>query len=241
MFPYSIFLICSGLALSLAERFWPRTSQPLLRRGFFFDLLYLFFNAEVVGALVAIWITNHLPASIIFPFRETLQLGWLSQQSVAIQTLALLLVKDFFQWNVHHLMHLVPVLWQFHKTHHSTVDMDWLSNWRFHWVEIVVYQFVLYVPATLLGFSSEAAFGCAVISTAFGHFAHANLHVRIGIFKYIFNSPELHVWHHVHPDHGPQHRNFAITFSFWDWLFRTAYLPAEQPRRLGIRESEISL
>lgn len=119
--------------------------------------------------------------------------------------------------------------------------MDWLGNWRFHWVEIVVYQLVLYVPATLLGFSGAAAFGCAVIGTAFGHFAHANLRVRIGFLKYIFNSPELHAWHRVHPGHGPQHRNIAITFSFWDWLFHTAHLPAENPKRLGIREAEISL
>ncbi len=239
MLSYSIFLIASGLLLSLAERIWPREArQGFLRREFGLDLLYLFFNAEVVGALVAIWITRTLPPATILPLRNLFELNGLAAQPLWLQTVVLLVSKDFLQWLVHNLMHRVPALWQFHKTHHSSTDMDWLSNWRFHWFEIVVYQMVLYVPATLLGFSAEAAFGCAIISTAVGHFAHANLRVRIGFLKYIVNSPEMHTWHHVHPDAGPQDRNFAITFAVWDWLFRTDYLPAEFPKRLGIREAE---
>jgi sterol desaturase/sphingolipid hydroxylase (fatty acid hydroxylase superfamily) len=134
---------------------------------------------------------------------------------------------------VHNVLHRVPALWEFHKVHHSTVEMDWLSNWRFHWLEIVVYQTVLYLPATLIGFSSAAAFGCAVISTTLGHFAHANLRWRVGPLRYFINSPEMHVWHHVHPECGPQNRNFGISLSLWDWMFRTAYLPDRDPERLG--------
>jgi len=63
----------------------------------------------------------------------------------------------------------------------------------------------------------------------------------LGPLKYILNSPEMHAWHHVHPDHGPQDRNFGITFVAWDWLFGTAFLPAEAPQRLGIREAADSV
>ncbi|MEZ4987024.1 MAG: sterol desaturase family protein [Saprospiraceae bacterium] len=45
----------------------------------------------------------------------------------------------------------------------------------------------------------------------------------------IFNSPELHIWHHAH-DLPEQHRqgvNFAITLALWDYLFQTDYLPHE--------------
>ena len=45
----------------------------------------------------------------------------------------------------------------------------------------------------------------------------------------IFNSPELHIWHHAHD--LPQERrygvNFALTLAIWDYLFGTAYLPHE--------------
>lgn len=131
-------------------------------------------------------------------------------------------------------MHRVPVLWRIHRLHHSTEQMDWLSNWRFHPLEILVYQMVLYVPATLLGFSAEAAFGCAVVSTTLGHFAHANLRWRLGPLKYLINTPEMHVWHHVHPDSGPVNRNFGVSLSIWDWLFGTAHAPDQPPARLGL-------
>ena len=97
-----------------------------------------------------------------------------ARQPEWLQLLALLVVKDFIQWHVHFALHHIPALWEFHKTHHSTEVMDWLSNWRFHWLEIVVYQTVLYLPANLLGMSPPVTFGCAVISTTIGHFAHAN-------------------------------------------------------------------
>jgi sterol desaturase/sphingolipid hydroxylase (fatty acid hydroxylase superfamily) len=45
--------------------------------------------------------------------------------------------------------------------------------------------------------------------------------------KYIFNSPEMHIWHHAY--HLPADRqtgvNFGLTLSIWDWLFKTAYIP----------------
>lgn len=241
MLPYSAFLVLSGILIAIAERVWPRVpGQPLLRRGFFLDLVYLFFNAEIVGALVSIWLTSQIPPARILPWRDSLGLAWLLSAPVWLQLILLLFVKDFFQWLVHNLMHRIPALWHFHRIHHSTEQMDWLSNWRFHWFEIVAYQLVLYLPATLVGVSPEAAYGCAILSTLIGHLAHANLRLSLGFLEYIFNSPSLHAWHHVHPDHGPTHRNYAISLSVWDWLFGTAYLPGHMPKRLGLKESEAS-
>lgn len=234
MIPYSVFLLISGVIFTLAERFWPRRPQPVNRQGYGLDIVYAAFNAEVVGALVAIWLTGLYAGTQFLMWREPLGLNAIGRQPEWVQILALLTVKDFLQWNIHNMLHRVPALWEFHKTHHSTEVMDWLSNWRFHWFEIVVYQTILYLPASLLGFSAPVTFGCAVISTTIGHFAHANLRWRIGPLKYIINSPEMHIWHHVHPEAGPQNRNFAISFAVWDWLFHTAYVPAQPPERLGL-------
>ena len=234
MIHYSVFLLISGVIFTLAERIWPRRQQPVNRQGYGLDIVYAAFNAEVVGALVAIWLTGLYAGTQFLAWREPLSLNAIGRQPEWVQILALLTVKDFLQWNIHNMLHRVPALWEFHKTHHSTEVMDWLSNWRFHWFEIVVYQTILYLPANLLGFSAPVTFGCAVISTTIGHFAHANLRWRIGPLKYIINSPEMHIWHHVHPEAGPQNRNFAISFAVWDWLFHTAYVPAQPPERLGL-------
>jgi len=233
--PYSVFLLFSGVLFTLAERFWPRRPQPVNRPGYGLDIAYALFNAEVVGSLVAIWLGG-LYGSKFLAWREPLGILTLARQPEWLQLLALLLVKDFLQWGVHNTLHRVPALWEFHKVHHSTEVMDWLSNWRFHWFEIVVYQTVLYLPANLLGLSPTVTFGCAVVSTTIGHFAHANLRWRIGPLKYIINSPEMHIWHHVHPEAGPVNRNFAISIALWDWLFHTAYAPAQAPERLGVAQ-----
>lgn len=47
------------------------------------------------------------------------------------------------------------------------------------------------------------------------------------VLHYVFNSPELHIWHHAYdlpPDrqHGV---NFALTLSCWDYIFGTYYKP----------------
>ena len=57
--------------------------------------------------------------------------------------------------------------------------------------------------------------------------------VAIGAFlmgpfmKMIFNSPEMHIWHHSY--HLPDDRrfgiNFGLTLAIWDYLFDTAYVP----------------
>lgn len=50
----------------------------------------------------------------------------------------------------------------------------------------------------------------------------------IGPFmKYIFNSPEMHIWHHVHdlPPNRAKGMNFGITLAIWDYIFGTASIP----------------
>jgi len=56
------------------------------------------------------------------------------------------------------------------------------------------------------------------------------------IMKKIFNSPEMHIWHHAYevPQHLPKGMNFGLTLALWDYLFKTAYLPhSGQKIKLG--------
>jgi hypothetical protein len=51
------------------------------------------------------------------------------------------------------------VPWTFHKVHHSITTMDWIGNWRFHWIEIVVYKSLQWLPLAWLNASPEAICG----------------------------------------------------------------------------------
>jgi hypothetical protein len=54
--------------------------------------------------------------------------------------------------------------------------------------------------------------------------------------KYIFNSPEMHIWHHSYelPEDRRSGINFGLTLSTWDYIFGTAYIPHDgREIRLG--------
>lgn len=241
---YSVWLFGLSVLFLLLERFWPRDArQAGLRRGIGQDFGYLVFNGEYLGVLVGAasihaiaWLDGLLEATLL---REWFYLGAMSGQNFWVQFVVLLLAFDLVQWSIHYLLHRVPVLWEFHKVHHSIEEMDWIGNWRFHWMEVVIYRTMLYPLAAFFGFSGEAMFAYGVVNTLIGHFAHSNLGWRIGPLRYLINSPELHVWHHTHPEAGPVDQNFGIALSVWDWLFGTAYAPpGKDPVRLGFEGIE---
>ncbi len=54
--------------------------------------------------------------------------------------------------------------------------------------------------------------------------------------KKIFNSPEMHIWHHAYdlPKEHPYGINFGISLAIWDYLFGKAHVPASgRDIRLG--------
>jgi sterol desaturase/sphingolipid hydroxylase (fatty acid hydroxylase superfamily) len=239
---YSVWPLGFSLLFLILERAWPRQRRPLLRRHWSGDLFYLVFNGEYLGVLVGVLSIHALGALDrvldLAHLRQYFYLGVMNGQPLWIQFAVLLVVFDFSQWLIHNLLHRVPWLWEFHKVHHSIEELDWIGNWRFHWLEVVVYRALLYIPAAFFGFSGEAMFWNGVAGTLVGHFAHSNLRVRVGPLRYLINSPEMHVWHHAHPQAGPVNRNFGLTLSVWDWLFGTGYVPGRDPARLGFERIE---
>lgn len=239
---YWHWLVGISLAFLVAERLRPaRREQPVLRPQLANDLFYLLFNgylwAVLTGGLVgfvALGTRDSLAGLSLLPER-----GLLAEQHFLLQALVYFVASDFLQWCVHNLLHRVPFLWQFHKVHHSIHQMDWAGNFRFHWMELVVYRSLLYVPLLFLGGDPEPLFAVAVFATAWGHFNHSNLDVEIGPLGYVFNSPRMHLWHHDSSSEGGAAKNFGIVLSCWDWLFGTAYWPRDRaPERIGYPDDE---
>ena len=233
---YSYWLAAFSLLFVVLELIWPLRQQKLFRRGIWNDVIYLIFNGHYLGLLVGgalAYLIQSIPE-----INAMLDFRLMANIPVAAQFLLLLGMFDFLQWCIHNCLHRVPFLWEFHKVHHSIEEMDWIGNWRFHAFEVFLYQLLLYPFAALMRFDVAAMFWYGALSTFIGHFAHANVSFRIGSLRYILNSPEMHAWHHAHPEAGPVNKNFGITLSIWDWLFRTAYAPESQPSRLGFHGIE---
>lgn len=235
-------LVISAFCWTL-ERIAPwRPQQKAFRKQIWQDYFWLVFNGHYAGVLIAYagaWLAGramHLAGPALpSPSSMHLMAGtpWWSQFVV------FLLLRDLLEWCVHNLLHRVPWLWEFHKLHHSIIELDWIGNMRFHWMEIVVYRSATYVPLVALGVGDDVILWIAIVTTLVGHLNHSNLNLDWGIFRYIINSPRFHVWHHDVILHGQYGKNFAIVFSAWDWIFGTAYRTAEdQPARLGFEDME---
>lgn len=242
---YFFWLLVISFLCWVLERFFPwRKGQKALRSQLGQDFFWLVFNGHFAGILLAYltyWVIgqiNGLLFSWDLPAPESLNI--LSGAPVWVQFISYFILSDFIEWCVHNLLHRVSWMWEFHKLHHSITDMDWIGNFRFHWMEIIIYRVLKYFPLIVLGVSNEILLTIAVVATLIGHLNHANLKWDYGIFRYILNSPRFHVWHHDEILHGKHGQNFAIVFSTWDWIFKTTYYPPdkEQPESLGFENIE---
>ena len=150
-------------------------------------------------------------------------------------------VRDFVQWWIHRLLHRVPFLWECHKVHHSVKQMGFAAHLRYHWMENVTYRMLEYIPLALIGIGLRDFFIIHVFTLAVGHFNHSNFKLNLGSLKYIFNNPQMHIWHHVKalPENRRLGVNFGLTLSIWDYLFKTNYIPEDgRDIELGFPEDE---
>lgn len=237
---YFFWLLVVSLFCWTLERLAPwRKEQKAWRRQIGQDFFWLVFNGHYAGvaiAFVSSWLIqqlNPLFGQWNVPAPESIRL--LAGSPLWLQFISFLLLKDFLEYLVHNLLHRVPALWEFHKLHHSIEELDWIGNMRFHWMEIVVYKSLTFLPLVMLGVNGEVILWIAIVSTLIGHLNHSNLNFNWGPLRYVINSPRMHVWHHDVVLHGRSGQNFGVVFCLWDWLFGTAYLPADkaQPEKLG--------
>ncbi len=210
-----------------------RKKQSIIRKDFWLDGFYMFFNFFLFSLILF----NGLSNVVVELFNDGLStIGITNLVAINIaswpkllQFAIMFLIADFVQWNIHRLLHRIPWLWEFHKLHHSVKEMGFAAHLRFHWMESIVYKTLQYIPLALIGFGINDFFIIHIIAIGIGHLNHANLGWDYGVFKYIFNNPKMHIWHHA-KKMPKEHRfgvNFGLSLSIWDYLFKTAFVPSD--------------
>ena len=236
---YVYWLIGVSLLFFALEVIVPwRKQQAKIRKDFWLDAFYMFFNFF----LFSLVIYNAASDVVVNLFNDLLaQVGIRNLVAIEIwswpvwvQLLTLFVIRDFLHWNVHRLLHIVPRLWEFHKVHHSVLELGFAAHLRFHWMENVVYKVLQAIPIALLGADYQAAFWVYVLGTVWGNFNHSNLNVSLGPLGYVFNNPRMHLWHHDISTEGGPFKNYGIVFSAWDFFFGTAFWPRDRsPAEIG--------
>lgn len=162
-------------------------------------------------------------------------------------------VSDFTAWLIHYMQHKIPVLWQFHKVHHSAEVMHPISNYREHPIDNLSYNFFGGVAAgavTALALRSlgnvpglPTLIGVSVLAFMFNFVAYNLRHSHVwlrwpGVWSIVFPSPAHHHVHHSrHPDHIDT--NFAFMFPVWDVIFGTYVMPDDnRDVEFGVTEGD---
>lgn len=231
---YFYYLVAFSLIVWLLEVIIPwRKNQKVVRKDFWLDGFYIFFN-YFLFSLVAYNAISNVGVELFNDFLGLFGITNLvaieiGQWPYIVQLLVMFLIADFIQWNVHRLLHRVPWMWEFHKIHHSVKEMGFAAHLRFHWMETIIYKSIQYIPLAMIGFGIEDFFIVHIIATSIGHLNHANIGWDYGPLKYILNNPKMHIWHHV-KELDENHKygvNYGISLSIWDYIFKTAYIPSD--------------
>ncbi len=223
-------LIVISLVVWFLEIIFPwRKNQSRIRKDFWLDGFYMFFNFFIFS----IFISGDYKAIGLF-FNEmgittkSLAVFNLSNWPAGIQLIVFFIILDFVQWLTHVLLHKYEVLWRFHKVHHSVKEMGFAAHLRYHWMENILYKPLKTLGVMVLGgFEPEQAYIVHFIAITIGHLNHANIRITWGPLKYVLNNSVMHLYHHMKalPEDKSMGINFGISLSIWDFLFKTNYLP----------------
>lgn len=231
----------SFLSFLFPRKVWGHPSAWLDVRYFFFHqvlgkLPYAVLLALTVN-IVFQWTTGG--PNLYTATRDIPSPGWTSLFISFGYMIVVLTVTDFVAFYTHYLQHKVPILWEFHKVHHSPGVMHPLSNYREHPIDN--FGYALGIGATFGLFMGLAyntfdylptmpeILGVPLLMFLFNITGYNLRHTHIwlrwpGRLSMIFPSPAHHHVHHSrHPDHLD--KNFAFMFPVWDVLFRTYHMP----------------
>ena len=235
---------------ALARALFPR--RIVRSRSGRADIGFMIFSLFFAGATMgwALWSSNYFEtagrawlATVIRTPPPIVMPGWAYG---AILSVALYLAYEFAYWVNHWLSHRVPLLWEFHKVHHTAESLSMITNFRVHPVDTILFYNMVAVTtgftAAALGFACGqpvdpfAAGGTNLImllsTMVLTNLQHSHLWISMpGRWGRVLLSPAHHQIHHS-TDLRHHNRNFGSTLAVFDALFGTLHLPAAKREKL---------
>ena len=140
---------------------------------------------------------------------------------------------DYSNYSWHILLHKIPFMWRFHLVHHTDLDLDITTAFRFHFGEMIASVFFRGAAVMLIGASPAMVLVYEITFEVATQFHHSNIKLPF-YFEKILNkiivTPRMHGIHHSIIKQETD-SNYSIIFSFWDRLHKTI--------RLNIHQNEI--
>ena len=264
---YWIFLL-SNLALALFVYYKSKRTESInqyifnkkvwLSKSAMVDYAYIFFNSIVKvfflslilnwGRLVSFYVEDFMLTKFEYSTLETPL--WVAS---AMFLIAFTVLEDLTSYLIHYLFHKVPLLWEFHKVHHSATVLNPITQYRIHPVELLfnnlsyllsfalihgLFSWLFYNQKEEVTFISTNLF--SVLFFLWG----ANLrhsHVRLSYFSWLENVFLSPYQHQIHHSDNPLHynKNMGSKLAIWDLIFGTLIKSREASKiRFGINKEE---
>jgi sterol desaturase/sphingolipid hydroxylase (fatty acid hydroxylase superfamily) len=216
------------------------------------DVGYFFFNIFVFGIVFG-WavlsyqvLSNLVIEGLVSTFGATQPTALPDVVARLAITATLFLAYELAYWIDHYLSHRVPLLWEFHKVHHTATVLTPLTLFRVHPVDGMVHGNILAVVMATANGAMNYLFGKTTYQYAFTdtnailvlcvhayvHLQHTHLWIPFrGVLGCILLSP---AHHQVHHSRNPVHfnKNLGSCLAVWDWLFGTLHIPGKEPEKL---------
>ena len=143
------------------------------------------------------------------------------------------LLLDYSNYVWHILLHKLPFMWRFHLVHHTDLDLDVTTAFRFHFGEMIGSVFFRGAAVLVIGASPVMVLIYEIAFEAATQFHHSNTKLPFKLEK------RLNIWMVTPRMHGIHHSmiknetdsNYSTIFSLWDRIHRTI--------RLNIHQNEI--
>jgi ornithine lipid hydroxylase len=222
---FNIVYLSLAATLAMLERALPHERQWLVNDGQIGpDLAHTVLSKGVAQVLVTVIVFMGI-AEWLKPNGGPL---WPETWPLIIQVaLGLVIVELGLYWK-HRLAHEWPWLWRFHAVHHSVTRLWFFNTGRFHVVDTVTGLLVGIPVLLLLGAPQPVLLMVSAVTAVFGMLTHCNIEMRCGPLNYVFNTPELHRWHHS-KDLSEGNRNYGENLMLFDMIFGTYINPPRRP------------
>jgi sterol desaturase/sphingolipid hydroxylase (fatty acid hydroxylase superfamily) len=138
----------------------------------------------------------------------------------AIRFVLGLVLLDLWMYVWHRANHAIPLLWRFHRMHHSDRRVDVTTATRFHLGEHVGASLLRLGLIPLAGLDVWQLLAYDTLVLAVTQFHHADISIgRLDAWlRWVIVTPHMHKVHHS--DWAPEtNSNYATVFSIWDRLF----------------------
>lgn len=145
------------------------------------------------------------------------------------------LALDALTYALHRAQHSSPIMWLFHKLHHSDRAVDATTAVRHHPLEILAAQPLVWLTIGVCHITPEIVGAHGLVALAMQFTTHTRRAWPRWIERVlapVIITREMHLLHHS-AEPGEADTNYGGIFCWWDRIFRT-FAPGRMPKRFGV-------